>query len=108
MAAVIAVYEFREAGRHFISNRAHGALGYSMAASVGAHFGRPRAKIVAVMGDGSFGFTAGELETIVRLKVPLMMVVISNSTYGWIKAGQNARPLHPVGRAAATLASWPA
>jgi acetolactate synthase-1/2/3 large subunit len=83
-----AYYEFLEAGRHFISNRAHGALGYAMAASVGAHFGRPKARIVAVMGDGSFGFTAGELETIVRLRAPIMMVVISNSTYGWIKAGQ--------------------
>jgi acetolactate synthase-1/2/3 large subunit len=83
-----AYYEFLEAGRHFISNRAHGALGYSMAAGVGAHFGRPGTKTVSVMGDGSFGFTAGELETIVRLKVPLMMVVISNSSYGWIKAGQ--------------------
>lgn len=83
-----AYYEFLEAGRHFISNRAHGALGYSMAAGVGAHFGRPRTKTVSVMGDGSFGFTVGELETIVRLKVPLMMVVISNASYGWIKAGQ--------------------
>ncbi len=83
-----AYYEFLEAGRHFISNRAHGALGYSMAAGVGAHFGRPRTKTVSVMGDGSFGFTAGELETIVRLRVPLMMVVLSNSSYGWIKAGQ--------------------
>jgi acetolactate synthase-1/2/3 large subunit len=83
-----AYYEFLEAGRHFISNRAHGALGYAMAAGIGAHFGRPGAKTVSVMGDGSFGFTAGELETIVRLRVPLMMVVISNSSYGWIKAGQ--------------------
>ncbi|MEW6690018.1 MAG: thiamine pyrophosphate-binding protein [Pseudomonadota bacterium] len=85
-----AYYEFREPGRHFISNRAHGALGYAMAAAVGAHFGRPRAKTVAVMGDGSFGFTAGELETIARLKAPVMMVVISNASYGWIKAGQKA------------------
>ena len=38
--------------------------------------------------SGSFGFTVGELETIVRLKVPVMMVVFSNSSYGWIKAGQ--------------------
>jgi len=83
-----AYYEFREAGRHFISNRAHGALGYAMAAAVGAHFGRPKTKTVAVMGDGSFGFTVGELETIVRLRVPILMVVISNSAYGWIKAGQ--------------------
>ena len=85
-----AYYEFLEAGRHFISNRAHGALGYSMAAGVGAHFGRPSTKTVSVMGDGSFGFTAGELETIVRLRVPLMMVVVSNATYGWIKAGQKS------------------
>lgn len=83
-----AYYEFFETGRHFISNRAHGALGYSMSAAVGAHIGRPGVKTVAVMGDGSFGFTSGELETIVRLGVPIMMVVISNSVYGWIKAGQ--------------------
>jgi acetolactate synthase-1/2/3 large subunit len=85
-----AYYPFLESGRHFISNRAHGALGYSMAAGVGAHFGRPSTKTVSVMGDGSFGFTAGELETVVRLNVPLMMVVVSNSVYGWIKAGQKA------------------
>ena len=85
-----AYYEFLEPGRHFISNRAHGALGYSMAAAVGAQFGRPGTKTVSVMGDGSFGFTAGELETIVRLNVPLLMVVISNASFGWIKAGQKS------------------
>ena len=85
-----AYYRNELTGRHFISNRAHGALGYSMAAAVGAHFGRPSAKIVAVMGDGSFGFTVGELETICRLKIPLAMVVISNASYGWIKAGQKS------------------
>ncbi len=83
-----AFYDWKVTGRHFISNRAHGALGYSMSAAVGAHFGRPQAKVVAVMGDGSFGFTCGELETIVREKVPITMVVVSNSVYGWIKAGQ--------------------
>ncbi|HEX6978927.1 MAG TPA: thiamine pyrophosphate-binding protein [Alphaproteobacteria bacterium] len=87
---ISAYYEFAETGRHFISNRAHGALGYSMSAAVGAHFGRPQAKVVAVMGDGSFGFTSGEMETIVRLKVPVTMLVISNSSYGWIKAGQKS------------------
>ena len=83
-----AYYRFDSAGRRFISNRAHGALGYALPASVGAHFGRPGAKCVAVMGDGSFGFAVGELETIVRLGVPVTMVVISNATFGWIKAGQ--------------------
>lgn len=85
-----AYYPFVEAGRHFISNRAHGALGYAMSAVVGAQIGRPHAKCVAVMGDGSFGFTAGELETIVRLRLPVTMIVVSNSVYGWIKAGQKS------------------
>jgi acetolactate synthase I/II/III large subunit len=83
-----AYYETNVAGRHYFSNRAHGALGYSMSAAAGAHFGRPGAKVAAVMGDGSFGFTCGELETIARLRIPLLMVVISNATFGWIKAGQ--------------------
>jgi acetolactate synthase-1/2/3 large subunit len=85
-----AFYQVRGAGRRFFSNRAHGALGYALAASVGAHLGRPGVKTVAVMGDGSFGMCVGELETVVRLKLPITFVVISNAVYGWIKAGQKA------------------
>jgi len=85
---ISAFYPVRGSGRRTFSNRAHGALGYSMSAAVGAHFGRPGVKCVAVMGDGSFGFTSGELETIVRLNLPITFVVISNGVYGWIKAGQ--------------------
>ncbi|MEO7744410.1 MAG: thiamine pyrophosphate-binding protein [Usitatibacter sp.] len=77
-----------QAGRHFITNRAHGALGFAMSAGVGAAFGRPDSMVVAAMGDGSFNFTCGELETIVRRGVPLKMIVFSNSVYGWIKASQ--------------------
>jgi acetolactate synthase-1/2/3 large subunit len=85
-----AYYQVRGTGRRFFSNRAHGALGYSMAAAMGAHFARPQVKCVSVMGDGSFGFTCGELETAVRYRLPITFIVISNSTYGWIKAGQKA------------------
>jgi acetolactate synthase I/II/III large subunit len=83
-----AYYEVRGTGRRYFSNRAHGALGYALAASIGAHFGRPKVKTVAVMGDGSFGMCVGELETAVRLKLPITFIVISNAVYGWIKAGQ--------------------
>jgi acetolactate synthase-1/2/3 large subunit len=83
-----AYYQVRAAGRRFFSNRAHGALGYSMAAAMGAHFARPAVKCVSVMGDGSFGFTCGELETAVRYRLPVTFMVISNASYGWIKAGQ--------------------
>jgi len=85
-----AYYQVKGAGRRYFSNRAHGALGYAMAAAMGAHIGRPAVKTVAVMGDGSFGMCVGELETAVRLKMPVTFIVISNAVYGWIKAGQKA------------------
>ena len=87
---VSAYYELREPAAHFITNRAHGALGYSMSAAVGAWFAQPREPCVSIMGDGSFGFAVGELETVVRCKVPLLMLVLSNAAYGWIKASQKA------------------
>lgn len=83
-----AYYVLPRAGRLFVTNRAHGALGYSLSAAAGVHFARPDKKIVAVMGDGSFGFSCGELETIYRLKIPVVLVVVNNGIFGWIKAGQ--------------------
>jgi acetolactate synthase-1/2/3 large subunit len=85
-----AYYTVRGTGRRYFSNRAHGALGYAAAASMGAHVARPKVKTVAVMGDGSFGMCVGELETAVRLRMPITFVVISNAVYGWIKAGQKS------------------
>lgn len=85
---VSAHYRWPQAGRHFITNRAHGALGFGMAAAMGAHIGRPSVKTVALMGDGSFGFCCGEFETMTRYRMPITSIVFSNATYGWIKAGQ--------------------
>lgn len=85
-----AYYQLPQAGRHFITNRAHGALGYALSASLGAWFGRPQSKVVGLMGDGSFGFTCGELETITRCNAPITYIVFSNSNFGWIKASQFA------------------
>ena len=85
-----AYYRVNRPGRHFISNRAHGALGYALPAAMGAQMGRPDATVVSVMGDGSFGFAAGEFETIMRLDLPITFIVFSNAVYGWIKAGQKA------------------
>ena len=85
-----AYYEIRDIGRTFISNRAHGALGFALPAVVGAYYGRSGSKCVAITGDGSFGMAVGELETIKRLDIPVTIIVISNSVFGWIKAGQRS------------------
>ncbi|MDE2791287.1 MAG: thiamine pyrophosphate-binding protein [Paracoccaceae bacterium] len=83
-------YRWPRAGRHFITNRAHGALGFAIGAAVGAQFGRPEARVVAATGDGSFGMSVGELETICRYALPIKIVVFSNASFGWIKAGQKS------------------
>ncbi|MEM1429867.1 MAG: thiamine pyrophosphate-binding protein [Pseudomonadota bacterium] len=85
-----AYYRLPKPGRHFITNRAHGALGYALPAALGAWYGRPGAKVVALMGDGSFGFACGELETMARMGADITFVVISNASFGWIKASQKA------------------
>ncbi len=83
-------YDWPQPGRHFLTNRAHGALGWALGASIGAQVGRPNAKVVCAMGDGSFGMSVGELETVKRLGLPITFVVFSNSVFGWIKAGQKS------------------
>lgn len=42
-----------------------------------------------MMGDGSFGFSCGELETIRRVGAPITYIVFSNASFGWIKASQH-------------------
>lgn len=83
-----AYFRLRRSGRQLITNRAHGALGWAIGASIGAQMARADSKIVAVTGDGSFGFAAGELETLRRLDLPITIIVLSNASFGWIKAGQ--------------------
>jgi acetolactate synthase-1/2/3 large subunit len=33
---------------------------------------------------------AGEFETVLRYRMPITFIVVSNGTYGWIKAGQRS------------------
>jgi len=87
-----AYWRLPEAGRHFVTPRAFGALGYSLPGVVGAYFARPDAgRVIGMMGDGSFGISVGELETLRRLDLPVTLIVCNNASYGWIKAGQKSR-----------------
>jgi acetolactate synthase-1/2/3 large subunit len=92
-----AYYRLPNAGRWFVAPRAHGALGYSLPAVVGAYFARAGHRVVGIMGDGSFAISAGELETIARLNIPVVLIVLTNSGFGWVKAGQRATGGHYFG-----------
>lgn len=75
-------------GSRFVIPRSYGGLGYAIPAVVGAHFARPDSRLVGLFGDGSLGMSAGELETISRLNIPVVLIHFNNSTFGWIKALQ--------------------
>ncbi len=78
----------RKAAKNFILPRAHGALGYAIGASIGASVGKPGEKIVCAFGDASYGMAMGDLETIKRLNLPIILVNFQNDCYGWIKTIQ--------------------
>ena len=84
-----AQYELRRAGRTTVIPRAHGGLGYALPGVVGAAFAAPGRRVVCFTGDGSFGMSCGELETISRLNLPVVVVQCSNGTFGWIKELQH-------------------
>ncbi len=84
-----AQYVLRRAGRTTVIPRAYGALGYAIPGVVGAYFAAPGQRVVGMLGDGSFGMSVGELETISRLNLPVVIIQCDNGTYGWIKELQH-------------------
>jgi acetolactate synthase-1/2/3 large subunit len=86
---IAANYPLRRAGRFTVIPRAHGGLGYGIPAVLGAKTARPGSTVVCLTGDGSFGFSAGELETFVRLNVKVVVLQFNNGTFGWIKELQH-------------------
>jgi len=84
-----AQYQVRVAGRTTVIPRAHGGLGYAIPGVVGAHLAAPRKRTIGMLGDGSFGMSVGELETISRLNLPVVLIQCGNGTFGWIKQLQH-------------------
>ncbi len=83
-----AAYFRSGAGRQVIIPRGYGGLGYALPGTVGAKLACPEATVVGLMGDGSFGMSAGDLETIARLALPVLIIQFSNACFGWIKVLQ--------------------
>ena len=84
-----------DSGSRFIIPRSYGGLGYAIPAVVGAHLACPQTRLVGLFGDGSLGMSAGELETLARLKISAVLIHFNNGTFGWIKALQR---LHSKGK----------
>jgi acetolactate synthase I/II/III large subunit len=78
----------RRAGRDFLFARGQGGLGYALPAALGAAFARPDDRIVTVSGDGGFSYGLAELATFARLRLPVVHVVLNNSSLAWLAMWQ--------------------
>ena len=64
-------------------------MGYAIPGSLGAALANPGVRILSVTTDGSFSMACGELETAVRLGLPITFVQLTNGSFGWIKMLQH-------------------
>ena len=56
-------------------NGPSGSIGSALPMALGAKLARPERQVLAVLGDGTFGFHAFELDTALRAGLPLVVVV---------------------------------
>jgi acetolactate synthase-1/2/3 large subunit len=82
-------YRFRRPGT-FLGSTA-GPMGYGLPAAIGATLARPGRLGVALAGDGGFAMTMAELETAVRERARVVVVVFDNGRYGTICRAQEER-----------------
>ena len=60
---------------HRVINGVAGAIGAALPFALGARLAVPDAPIIAVMGDGTFGFHTAEMDTAVRYELPFIALV---------------------------------
>jgi thiamine pyrophosphate-dependent acetolactate synthase large subunit-like protein len=66
----------------FVFTQAFQSIGLGLASAIGAAVARPDRLTVAALGDGGALMAAGELETVGRLGLPLLVVVYNDAAYG--------------------------
>ncbi|WP_148558019.1 biosynthetic-type acetolactate synthase large subunit [Terrisporobacter glycolicus] len=75
-------------GKNFITSAGLGTMGFGVGAAIGAKLGVPNKKIVLVTGDGSFRMNCNEMATISTYKIPVLILLLNNSTLGMVRQWQ--------------------
>ena len=79
-------YRFRQLGTQI--GTVCGFMGYGMPAAVAMKAIYPNRTVLAVNGDGDFLMNGQELATAMQYKLPIIAVVLDNSTFGTIRMHQ--------------------
>jgi acetolactate synthase I/II/III large subunit len=64
------------------------SMGFALPAAIAAQLVKPNQKIVAMCGDGAFLMNVQEIETAVRLQLPIIIIIWCDSDFGLISLKQ--------------------
>lgn len=85
-AQSLEIYE----NQQFLTSGGMGAMGFSLPAGIGASVALKKEPVVVLIGDGCMQINIQELQTIVRNKLPIKIVVLNNKTLGMIRQFQDS------------------
>jgi len=86
---VTAYLKAKSEGQRFLVPRGQAGLGWGLPLGIGAKLAKPNARVVAIVGDGGFAHVWSELETAVRERTPVVVVVLNNGLLGMQRHGEN-------------------
>lgn len=77
-------------GQLFLTSGGMGAMGFALPAGIGASVATDKGAVVVIVGDGCMQLNIQELQTIVRNKLPIKVIVLNNRTLGMIRQFQDS------------------
>ena len=66
-------------------------MGAGLPAAIAAKMAHPDRNVLAAVGDGGFMMNSRELETALRYKIPVVVLVLNDNAFGFIKWEQQAK-----------------
>ncbi|HEY7493066.1 MAG TPA: thiamine pyrophosphate-dependent enzyme, partial [Candidatus Tectomicrobia bacterium] len=67
--------------------RGAAAIGSALPMALGAQLAMPDKRVICISGDGGFGYNIMELETAVRLNLPVVNIIVNNQCLGMERRG---------------------
>jgi len=77
-------------GQRFLTSGGMGSMGFGLPAAIGAAIASPGRPVLLVAGDGGFQSNIQELQTVVRNRLPVRMIVLNNHSHGMVRQFQES------------------
>jgi acetolactate synthase-1/2/3 large subunit len=81
----------------FLLDNALATMGAGLPAGIAVKMLRPDRNVLAVVGDGGFMMNSREIETALRYRVPLVVLILNDNAFGFIKWEQQAKGFQSFG-----------